>query len=77
MIIFAKIKNEEVYNSKKRFVYFERERVCVQAGGGAEAEGGRESQADSSPSVEPYVELNILILRSRCEWKPKVGCSTN
>ena len=47
----------------KIFIYvFEIERVCVQAGEGAEGE--KEPQADYSLNTDPDVGLNLTTLRS-------------
>ena len=46
----------------------------MQAGGGAEGEGERESQADSTLSAEPYVELDLR--DHDPELKPRVKSST-
>ena len=48
-----------------------RERDCMQAEGGAEGEGERESQADSVLSMEPNVGLNFMTLRPWPKLKPK------
>ena len=58
---------EKVYNSRCTFLpffFFFRER---------EGEGERESQADSMPSTEPDVGLDLTTLRSRPELKRRAN----
>lgn len=50
------------------FFFFKRVRRAV----GAEGDGERESQADSTLSVEPIAGFDLTILRSWPEWKSRV-----
>ena len=45
------------------FIYLEREKAST-SGGGAEREGEKESQADSTLSAEPDVEFDLTTMRS-------------
>lgn len=60
-----------------RFHLLGRERKSWEGGGHTEAEGERQSQADSSLRVEPDTGLDPMTLTSRPEPKPRVGCSTD
>ena len=46
--------------------------MCMSAGGGAEGEGERESQADSPLSMEPDMGLDLTTLKSWPEPKSRV-----
>jgi len=60
---------------KDLFIYFkERENKC---GEEELKEKERETQAYTTLSVEPHIGLDLTILRSGPELKPRVGCSAN
>ena len=50
---------------------------CGVGGSVGRAEGEGESQVDSLLSAEPYMGLDLRILRSQPEQKPKVRCLIN
>ena len=66
------------WNFKKLFILRERERECTLGGGHWRSRGKeRKSQADSTLSLELHLELYLVTLRSRPEWKPRGRCLTD